>query len=223
MKNSLIEIDNELTDEFYQNREEYLAHLDEVIENQRKFFLKDLTIRTHRSTTDFKVKLMVKSYVSNINRSAKSLKSLKGNDAQRIIIERYSKSYRDTLTYMAQYYGDYFPQTEIEALTTIKNKKLEKHIFQDKLMKFKEVNSKAVEYGLVGFDNSGYFWMGKKNELVDFCRVLNSNSILNKNISLTNHIHFFEDFYNLNVGDQSKPSKFNKRSLDLNKFNHLLT
>ena len=57
MKNSLTEIDNELTDDFYQNREKYLAHLDEVIENQRKFFLKDLTIRTLRSTTDFKVKL----------------------------------------------------------------------------------------------------------------------------------------------------------------------
>lgn len=216
---SIQDIDDKLTNDYYVNREEFIRKLDEIIFDDRKLFLEALTIRILRANSDFKVKEIIRSYVTLINRSAQMLKSIKGKDAQRIIIDRYSNSYTETKAYLAIRYEGYYPQTEMESLSAIRNKNLEIHIFQDQILKFKEINSRVVEYGFAKYENGSYFWKGKKNELVDFCRVLNSNSILNKNIKLTKHIHFFEDFYNVNVGDQYKPNKF--RTLDLTKFKHL--
>lgn len=221
LKKSIKDLDDEITDDYYSNRQRFLDHLDKEIEKQRWSFLKEIRIRTLISTTDYKVKLNIQSGVNAIKSSSQTIKSLKGTSVQRIIVEKYLKSYADVLIHMAQTYEDYYPKSDIKLEISIRDSNLKKHVFEDQLLLFKDVNSRLVNSGLIRFESGTYTWLGKKNELVDFCRELNKRRILNISIKLNKHIKFFEDYYNLEVGDQSKPSKYKLREINSTKFSYL--
>ena len=81
---------------------------------------------------------------------------------------------------------------------------------------------KELELFKQNYFNNQHTWNKPKRELVIFCKVIESRRYTIKPAAnmLPKIIKFFEKRYNINVGDQRKPSKHDLYKFDNNDFNN---
>lgn len=80
----------------------------------------------------------------------------------------------------------------------------------EKTNRFLQIEDRLIEHKYLIKDEIGLKWNRKKNELVNFCRFLESEGFLKQHKKISLLIKFLEDRYDTNVGDQRKENKFDK-------------
>lgn len=179
-------------------------------ENNKNKFIKKLDERLLNLFTDLQIKNELDKLVEQINNSIDSLNRLKANKYQKITINILIESYKETLAYLNTKYEKYLDEP-------IENDLLEKFIIHSKLHNLLTIESKLIEFEMLEKINGKLYWSKKKGfkiKLINFCRLLHHKKYINKYISIERVIDFFEERYNIDTGDQAKPSKF-KNSIKL--------
>jgi hypothetical protein len=98
-------------------------------------------------------------------------------------------------------------------------KNLEKLIFSDDIIKFREIEQRLIESEWIIKEKEILQWVKKKVDLIDFCRVLKKEKISRPHAKISKLISFFEERYCIDTGDQKKPSKYSKRQLKAFNYN----
>ena len=111
--------------------------------------------------------------------------------------------------------------SDTEAIKEDSSNGLNKYFFDDDIEKFKEMESRLKDSGMLKRIGRQSIWQGKKVQLVDLCRALKEQPIVRLRIEISRLIKFMEERYQVNTGDQSKPSKYNKRPFIKTKFDYL--
>jgi hypothetical protein len=191
-----------------------------VILMQSHFYEKVEEILLHQST-DLQISHSLKEIIKNIVTSISSLKSLQPNKTQTVLKDLLLSSYKKTIDKIYLNYSGYLPERE-SIKTPDEDIKLKEFIYPDQLKEFKLMESNLFSHSWLVKENGMYIWNRKNVELVDLSRFLKEKEIVRGNRSIPKFIRFLEDRYNLKVGTQSKPSKYNKRPLKNFLFEFLL-
>jgi hypothetical protein len=105
--------------------------------------------------------------------------------------------------------------------TVTKDDKILKYILPDEAYKFYEFERKLIESDWIIPSGNSMLWDVNKNSLIDFCRILKNKKILRPNKNPQDLARFLEVRYNIDIGDQIKPSKYKHRMLKHSEFHFL--
>ena len=168
-------------------------------------------------STELQIERCIQRFVHSINESLIFLESTKFNKVQGIVKDVFIVSYIRTLGDLRSKYAKYWPRAESRKYSNA-DKSLEEFIFPDDVKTFKDMEMKLISLSWIeGYDEQ-MCWKKKKNLLIDFCRLLQKKKVLRLNKKPQDLARFLQARYKINIGDQIKPSKYNKRFLDESKF-----
>lgn len=186
------------------NLNDFREDIIECIYKAQQLYLKDIEKGLLNASTDFKIKRSITHKIETIQSAIHFLLQLKLNKIQAIVREEYLKSYRKTLIHIHNEYEAYIPK--------VVDTGLNKFIIHSKITQLLTIENQLIEYDFIQKSADKLYWntaRGYKVKLVNFCRLLKAKGYINEYMTIEKVIDFFEKRYNMNTGDQSKPSKFN--------------
>ena len=172
-----------------------------ILKQQNEFY-KILQDDLPEKNNNLQIKNSLKGIIDYIQESINLLDELKVNKYQKIVKDLYVKSYRLLLKEFAIEYPEYLPPK--------KNKELDSLFLYNKIDEFMELENELIKRGFLEKTGKVLYWNDKHGyivKLVNFCRILEHEKFFSKNVDLKRIISFFEKRYNLEVGDQKKPTK----------------
>lgn len=186
------------------NKPIFEIELKNVISESQKYFIEeDINHDVLHANTNFQIKHYLSLYLNDLEESIRLIKSLKLNKIQTLVGKEYIISYKKTIDYINKTYFDYIPKVEDESL--------EKIILHNKINKLLTIESDLIKKGYISKSGSRLYWnpkRGYKVKLVNFCRLLLVKGYIKEYFEIGKVIAYFEDRYNLDTGNQAKPSKF---------------
>jgi hypothetical protein len=91
-------------------------------------------------------------------------------------------------------------------------------LIHNKLDCFLTLETELIERDFIIKSGDTLQWSSKKGfkiKLVSFCRLLEYHKYINKFVDIKRVIDFLEKRYNIEIGDQKKPSKYDKQSIKI--------
>lgn len=177
-------------------------------ENTKEKFIHKLDEKLLNLFTDLQIKNELNELIEQINDSISSLEKLTANKYQKIIINTFIESYKLTLIYLNTKYEKYLPQIDKQHI-------LRKLFIHNKIDTFLTLETQLIERNFISKSGIKLNWIENKIKMVSFCRLLKSHNYTKEFISVERIINFLEERYNINTGDQAKPSKYSKKSVKL--------
>lgn len=177
--------------------------LKQGILKEEEDYLEKLEEKLLNLYTELQIKNELNKFLKQLMRSIETLSNLKVNKYQKITINLFLKSYKKALFYLNNKYENYLPKP-------IKDELLGKFIIHNKIDDFLTLETELINKGFINKSASKLYWIEKKVKMINLCRLLFEKNYFNKYISIERVIDYFEERYNIDTGDQSKPSKFKK-------------
>lgn len=184
------------------NLSDFELEINQEINKSKQKFIKELETTLLTVDTDFQIKHWLNIFLTDLQDSITLLKKLELNPIQKIVQTLYLNSYNESIKTIQFKYKDYLPNEE--------NSNLEIILVHSKINKFLSIETELIRRQYI-FKKGELFWndqKGYKVRLVNFCRILKNKGYTNEHLRLGKVISFFENRYNINVGDQRKKSKF---------------
>ncbi|MFH4969416.1 hypothetical protein V8G61_14515 [Gaetbulibacter sp. M240] len=185
------------------NKNEFKKELEDAIDKLEKRHITDIDYDVLNANTDFQIKYNLSLYIQDLEDSISILNALSLNKIQEIVAYSYISSYKRIIKYTHSKYPEYISKIEDESLKKI--------ILHNKINKLLSMESELINKNYISKLGSKLYWnpeKGFKVKLVKFCRLLEIKGYINEYLELGKVITFFENRYNIQVGDQRKPSKF---------------
>lgn len=182
------------------NISDFQDDIKQIIVLEKKIFERDLDKKLLSLSTELQIRHEVKLSLEEIEKSLKSLENIQSNKFQKVIVDIYLDSYKNTLNYLIDKYKAYIPDIK-------SNENLSDYIIHNKISNLLSLEEELIIRNFIYKTGNLLKWNKEKVKLVNFCRLLEHNQYLIKDTTKT--IRFFEERYNIKVGDQAKPSKFN--------------
>ena len=186
------------------NFSDFELEINEELNKSKEKFIKELESTLLTVNTDFQIKHWLNIFLTDLQESITSLNNLELNSIQKIVKTLYTKSYKESIKSIQLKYRDYLPSEE--------NSNLDKILVHSKIDKFLSIETELIRRDYL-FKRGKLFWndqKGFKVRLVNFCRILKNKGYTNEHLRIGKVISFFEDRYNIDTGDQAKPSKFSE-------------
>lgn len=177
--------------------------LKQGIHKEQEHYLEKLEEKLLNLYTQLQIKNELNKFLMQTKKSIEALNNLKGNKYQKITINLFLESYKKVLFYLNNKYENYLPKP-------IKDELLSKFIIHTKIDNFLTIETELINKGFINKSANKLYWIEKKVKLVNLCRLLLDKGYFNKFFSIERVIDYFEKRYNIDTGDQAKPSKFNK-------------
>ena len=181
------------------------------VQKDKEHYLEKLEDKLLNLYTELQIKNELNKFLEQVIKSIEALKRLKVNKYQKITINVYLESYRDILIYLNSKYENYLPKPKTNSF-------LEKFINHSKTTNFLTLETNLIERGFIQKVNNRLYWSNKKGykiKMINFCRLLEHHNYLNQYLTVGKLIKFLEKRYNINVGEQAKPSKYLTKSIKL--------
>lgn len=192
----------------------FKTDIEEIAYLSQKKYIEDLKKSILNANTEFKIKTLLLSKIENIEASINLLTTLKLNKIQGIVRSIYLENYHKTLIHINHEYENYLPQ--------INNNELNEVIKRAKIKDFLSLERQLTSKGFLNKLGNTLYWQQEKIKMVSFCRLIKHHEYVHEYIEVKNLIDFFEKKYNINTGDQRKPSKYEKNSINLIKADFFL-
>ncbi len=173
------------------------------VQKDKEHYLEKLEDKLLNLYTELQIKNELNKFLEQVIKSIEALKNLKVNKYQKITINVYIESYKEILLYLNNKYENYLPQQKEDDL-------LAKFIIHNKIQNFNTLETELIHKGFINKSANKLYWKERKVKMVNLCRLLFEKGYFNNYISIERVIDYFEERYNINTGDQAKPSKFNK-------------
>jgi hypothetical protein len=185
--------------------------LKQGILEEQEYHLTQLENTLLKAYNELQIKNELNNFLEKVNKSIEALTNLKVNKYQKITINLFLKSYKETIFYLNSKYEDYIPKPKTDEL-------VKKFINHTKINSFYTLETTLIKNEFIKKANNGLYWNNKKGykiKMINFCRLLEHHKYLNQYVGIDRMIDFLEERYNINIGDQAKPSKYLKRSIKL--------
>lgn len=186
------------------NFSDFELEINQEINKSKQKFIKELETTLLTINTDLQIKHWLNIFLSDLQDSITSLNNLKLNPIQKIVKTLYLNSYNKSIKCIQLKYREYLPTEE--------DSNLDKILVHSKVNKFRSIETELIHRNYI-FKRGKLFWndqKGFKVKLVNFCRILKNKGYTNEHLKIGKVISFFEDRYNIDTGDQAKPSKFSE-------------
>jgi len=182
------------------------------IEEQGKEYYFDLKHGIEKSQNDITLKGNLANAIESINQSILSLEKLSLNSIQFQVAKLYLKSYKKLLADLKRDYNVFCPELFFNN-TSIKD--FDENEFFNKFFKnqlsikaFVKFEKQLIRYKYLD-DNLN--WLKSKISLVRFFKFCFSEGLIKVYFEEESDVlHYLEKRYSIDLGDQSKPSKFKK-------------
>ncbi|GEM_PF-5813769 len=178
----------------------FQEELEQSISKYQKYFIKDVDSDALNADTKIQVSHYLSLYLKDLEESINFIKTIDLSKIQMLVGELHIKSYYNTVNYINKTYIEYLPEIDDDSLDRI--------LVHNCINKFLTIESELIKHNFIIKMNNSMHWKGLKVQLVNFCRLLLINDYILNYRKIGKVITFFEDRYNLDTGDQAKPSKF---------------
>ncbi|NHM01682.1 hypothetical protein [Flavobacterium difficile] len=202
----------------------FKEELKAIIDLQEREFYLDLKKELEKSQNDIIFKKKLSESVNSINHSIEALQKQSLNPIQLEVSKLYQSSYKKLIKDLKKEYGVYCSELFFNILGNqeLDESALFKKYFRNQLAINKFI---SFERELITFRylDDNLSWLETNVSLVKFFKFCVSQEMINRNYEeKSNVLHFLENRYKINLGDQAKPSKFKKVKLLVSDFSFLI-